>query len=91
MSETITDFLSGAITLGCVVLGLFFLRFWRRTHDALFVNFAAAFGLLALNQAAATLSRASEETSWIYLTRLAAFLIIIAAIVHKNLTAQRRI
>jgi membrane-associated PAP2 superfamily phosphatase len=80
-----TDFVSGAITAGYLVLGLFFLRFWRRTRDALFANFAAAFWLLAVNQGAATLTRAGEiETSWIYLIRLAAFLIIIAAIARKN-------
>jgi membrane-associated PAP2 superfamily phosphatase len=84
------DFVSGAITLGYVVLGLFFLRFWRRTRDALFANFTVAFWLLALNQGAATLSNHSEnETSWIYLLRLAAFLVIIAAIVRKNVAAPQ--
>ena len=33
---------SGAITMGFVVAGLFFLRFWRRTGDGLFVAFACA-------------------------------------------------
>jgi hypothetical protein len=84
------DFVGGAITLGYVLLGLYFLRFWRRTRDALFANFAFAFWLLALNQAAASLTHIGEvETGWIYLIRLAAFLVIIAAIVRKNLSARR--
>jgi len=79
-------FVSGLITMGFTVAGLLFLSFWRRTRDGLFVAFAGAFWLLALNQALATLLRAPEETqSWIYLLRLAAFLIIILAIVIKNL------
>jgi hypothetical protein len=82
-------FVSGAITAGFLVLGLYFLRFWRRTRDALFVNFAVAFWLLALNQAAATLSPGGEiEKGWVYLIRLAAFLIIIAAIVRKNISSS---
>lgn len=78
-------FVSGLITMGFVVAGLFFLRFWRRTGDRLFVAFAAAFWLLALNQTLLVLSEASvEERSWLHLLRLFAFAIIIAAIWFKN-------
>jgi hypothetical protein len=84
------DFVSGAITAGHLVLVLFFLRFWRRTRDSLFANFAIAFALLAINQAAATLSGNGErEGSWLYLIRLAAFLVIIVAIVGKNVRRPR--
>ncbi len=80
------DFVSGAITAGYLVLALLFLRFWRRTRDTLFGYFAVAFLLLAANQAGATLTRTGEtESAWVYLVRLAAFLVIIAAIVGKNL------
>lgn len=78
-------FVSGLITMGFVVAGLFFLRFWRRTKDWLFVAFAAAFWLLALNQTLLVLSQARiEERSWLYLLRLLAFATIIAAIWFKN-------
>lgn len=78
-------FLSGLIAMGFAVAALFFLSFWRRTRDGLFVAFAVAFALLALNQALATFVRAPEETqSQIYVIRLSAFLIIIVAIVLKN-------
>ena len=82
-------FIWGLITMGYLVAGLFFLRFWSRTRDLLFGAFAVAFWLLALNQglvAVADLPR--EEVSWLYLLRLLAFLIIIAAVVEKN--ARRR-
>lgn len=82
---TLFDFLSGAITLGYLVAGLFFLRFWRRTHDRLFLAFAVAFALLGLGQAVQALANIpEEERSYIYLIRLAAFTIILAAIVRKN-------
>jgi hypothetical protein len=82
---TLLDFLSGAITMGFAVCGLFFWRFWRRTRDSLFVCFAVAFWLLALGQALLALTGIPvEERSWIYLIRLGAFLLIILAIVRKN-------
>jgi hypothetical protein len=82
---TLFDFLSGAITLGFLIAGLFFLRFWRRTRDSLFLAFAAAFVLLGLGQAIQALANIpQEERSYIFLIRLAAFTIILAAIVRKN-------
>lgn len=80
------QFVSGAITIGYVIAGLFFLRFWTRTRDGLFGAFACAFWLLALNQALVALAGIPrEEHSWIYLLRLAAFTLIIIAIIRKNL------
>jgi hypothetical protein len=85
------DFVWGLITMGYAIAGLFFLRFWSRTRDLLFMAFAVAFWLLALNQALVALSEAPrEEQTWFYLLRLAAFLLIIAAIVGKNLRARAR-
>ena len=45
------DFLSGAVTLAYVLAGVYFLKFWKKTHDRLFAHFAIAFWLFALNQA----------------------------------------
>lgn len=88
---TLLDFLSGAIAMGFLVGGLFFLRFWSRTRDGLFLSFAVAFWLLALGQTLLTLTGVPvEERSWIYLVRLAAFLLIIVAILRKNLGTRRR-
>lgn len=78
-------FLSGVVTMGFVVAGLFFLRYWRQTRDLLFLAFAAAFALLGANQALLALSEIPvEERSWLYLLRLAAFAIILLAIFYKN-------
>ncbi|WP_165357223.1 DUF5985 family protein [Sphingosinicella sp. CPCC 101087] len=82
---TLFDFLSGAITMGFIVSGLFFLRFWKRTHEGLFVAFALAFWLLGLTQCLLTFTDIPvEERSWLYLLRLAAFLLILVSIWRKN-------
>ncbi len=81
----LADFLSGAITIGFIVAGLFFLRFWKRTRETLFVAFALAFWLLGLNQALLTFTNIPvEERSWLYLLRLAAFSLILVSIWRKN-------
>ena len=78
-------FISGLITMGFLVSGLFFIRFWARTRDLLFAAFAGAFWLSAINQALLALSNTPvEERSWTYLLRLAAFVIIILAVMLKN-------
>lgn len=79
-------FTSGALMLGFLAVGLFFLKFWRRTGDGLFLAFAVAFALLAINQAAPILINVSDENQgYIYLLRLAGFLLIILAVLRKNL------
>ena len=79
------DFLSGAITMGLVVAGLFFLRFWKRTRERLFIAFALAFWLLGLTQALlALIDIPVEERSGLYLLRLAAFVLILGSVGMKN-------
>ena len=79
------DFLSGAITMGFAVAGLFFLRFWKRTGEGLFVAFAFAFWLLGLAQALLAFTDIPvEERSWLYLLRLAAFSLILVSVWIKN-------
>ena len=78
------DFILGAVAMGFLIVGLFFMRFWRQTSDALFLAFAAAFWALALSEAGFSFGLARND-SWIYLLRLAAFVLIIVAILGKNL------
>jgi peptidoglycan/LPS O-acetylase OafA/YrhL len=83
------EYLSGAVTLGYAVAALFFLRFWRRTRERLFIAFAIAFVLLALNQALAQwLGAADERVGYTYLLRVLGFVLILAAIVDKNLSRK---
>lgn len=82
---TFYAFLSGTIAMGFVIAGLFFLRFWSRTREGLFLAFALAFWLLGLSQSLLTLTNVPvEERSWLYLLRLAAFLLILYALWLQN-------
>lgn len=84
------NFVNGLIAMGFAVAGVFFMRFWSRTKDELFLAFALGFWLLALNAALVVLIGAPrEELSWVYLLRLAGFLLIIAAILRKNLARSK--
>ena len=58
---TLYDFLSGAISFGFYVCGLFFLRYWHRSRDELFLTFALAFALLGTGQAILTLGNLPTE------------------------------
>ena len=79
------EFLSGAVTLGFLVAAGFFFRFWRKTDDRLFLAFAIAFLLFALNQALASmLTVVLEPSSLIYGLRVLGFILILGAIVDKN-------
>jgi hypothetical protein len=80
------DFLAGAAALGYSVAAVFFLRFWRATRDRLFLAFAAGFALLAANQVlAAALEAGDERTPYVYSLRVLGFLLILWAIIDKNL------
>jgi hypothetical protein len=86
---TLYDFLSGAVALGFFVCALFFVRFWRRTRDALFLAFALAFVLLGIGQSILALANIpTEERGSIYLFRLVAFALILIAIVRKNRSSR---
>jgi hypothetical protein len=86
MSPQTLAFITGLLTAGYTVAGLFFFSFWRRTGDSLFATFGVAFWLMALNQALPVLlGIPREEQSGIYLLRLAAFILIIIAVLGKNL------
>lgn len=84
------QFIMGAVTMACWVAGLFFLRFWRDTRDRLFVIFGLAFWLLGLIRLLLVFTgRVSETTSYLYWVRFAAYLLILLAVVDKNLPRSR--
>ena len=86
-ANEINAFLNGMIVLGHASAGLFFLRFWRKTHDRLFMMFAVAFWLLGtIRIAMAVLGQAGEDQHYLYWFRLAAYLVILVAIIDKNLS-----
>lgn len=79
------ELLLGAIAMANVTIGLFFLRFWKKTRDRFFLFFAVAFTLEGLNRIFLGLSRNSNENEpIIYLVRLLSFILILIAIIDKN-------
>lgn len=85
------SFLSGVATMGFLIAALFFVRFWRRTKEKLFLAFGCSFFLFSANQALVAFSDLpKEDESLFYLLRLAGFLILIAAIVAQNLNAKSK-
>lgn len=81
--------ISGGILVGLLAVGLFFLRFWKKSGDRFFLLFAIAFGVLAVQRLTlATVNPAHEGVPYIYIARLLAYSIIIYAIVDKNRVRQ---
>jgi uncharacterized membrane protein HdeD (DUF308 family) len=85
----IEGFLIGVIATSSLIAGIFFLKYWRRTRDSLFLAFAAAFLIEGLNRTAmGLLGRPNEAQLWSYLLRFFAFAIIVVGIVNKNRRAR---
>lgn len=81
----LNPFLAGATVMGFWLAGLFFLRFWTRTRDELFLAFTVSFWLLGLSQALLAFSSVPvEERTPLYLLRVAAFTLILVAVWRKN-------
>jgi hypothetical protein len=88
--NAIPNFLGGAIVFGYALIGLYFLKFWNRTRDAFFGYFAFAFFVLGIGRIIEAIVRTNEaEAPLVYLFRLLAFVIIIFAIMHKNLASKK--
>ena len=81
----VNGLISGAMAASQALIGLFFLRYHRTTRERLFLLFAIAFWILAVNRVAITLFAADDETrTYFYLVRLLAYLLILYAIWDKN-------
>jgi hypothetical protein len=88
--RSLIEYLSGAVTLGYLIAGVFFLKFWRRTADRLFLAFAAAFMLLSLNQVlVAFIGAGDEQVVYAYALRVLGFAVILVAIVDKNFSTRK--
>lgn len=83
-------FLLGVIATTSITAAVFFLRFWKRTRDSLFLAFAVAFLIEGVNRIAVLeVERPNEGSPWTYVVRLIAFLIILAGILNKNYGTDR--
>jgi len=84
-SRELVVFMWGATTFGSWVIALFFLKYWKRTRDRLFVFFSAAFWILSLNWIGLAITTPDHESRhWIFIARVVAFSFIILGILDKN-------
>ena len=79
------NLLSGILIAEYATIALFFLRFWRSSRDRLFLMFSGAFAILTVQRLSIALTQEIlEHQAPLYLLRLAAFILIIVAIIDKN-------
>jgi hypothetical protein len=84
-----TDFLGGGVMVAALAVALFFVRSWRRTGDRFFLLFALAFALLSAERWGLLFIRPEHELRHsVYLLRLAAFAVILVAVIDKNRAAR---
>lgn len=78
-------FFLGMIAAGAGTAALIFFRSYRRTRDRLFLLFGLAFAIMAVNQVGFVLVGEQESRTPLYLVRFVEYLLILVAIVDKNL------
>ena len=77
--------LRGALAMGCLIVALFFLRFWRLSKERLFLILSLGFGIFSLHWVGLALQDpGSEARQYSYIARLLAFLMIAIAVIDKN-------
>jgi len=83
--------LLGAIAMACFTASLFFVRFWKTTSDRFFLFFAVSFFIEGCSRLMLGLiDYSNEQEPLFYLIRLFAFLIILWAIIDKNLLGKKK-
>ncbi len=86
------DLFSGAIAMASCVIALFFLRFWRDSHDRFFLYFALSFLVQAGHRVYLSLPMASgthDDNPLHYSIRLLAYMLILWAVLEKNWPRRR--
>ena len=84
------QFISGMLVMGYFIAALFFVKHWRSTKDRLFVWFATAFAVLAVQRIAFVITNdpiragIEEHHPEFYVMRLLAFILILCALIDKN-------
>lgn len=77
--------ISGALMMVSFVIGIIFMKFWKKSHDRLFLMFGIAFWMMAFERfVLGYLNTTDESHLHIYFIRMIAFAIILIAIVLKN-------
>jgi hypothetical protein len=85
LTTRLAPFVLGAIAMSSLVAALFFVRFHRETRDPLFLYFAAAFAIEAINRTLLAFQAMPNEASpYLYVLRAFAYSLIAIGIYGKN-------
>ena len=82
------EFVAGSGMALSAVVAVMWWRFYSRGRRPLFLLFAIAFALLAVNSVAVTFTSGVRENAPAYLIRLVAYLLIIGGVVAENLRSS---
>lgn len=83
--------LVGGIAIASLAVTVFFLRYWRSTHDRFFLYFALSFALEGVNRVVIYhFVGTNEDAPGYYLVRLLSYGLIVAAVIDKNRSSPRR-
>jgi hypothetical protein len=80
------EMLIGAVVTLSVIIGMFFLRFWRNTRDRFFLFLSASFVLQAIDRflQKGDLEWPGASPVGQYILRILAYALILIAILDKN-------
>jgi hypothetical protein len=85
LTARFAPFLLGGIVMASLAVSLCFLRFYRETRDPLFLCFAAAFVVEAINRTVLAFQATPNEASpYLYIMRAFAYSLILLGIYRKN-------
>lgn len=85
----VEGFSIGIIATLSLVAAIFFLRFWKRTGDFLFMAFAIMFAAEAVTRTIMAVKGIPDTGySWVYVERLLEYLFLLVAILMKNRRAS---
>ena len=85
LTVRLVPFVLGGIVMASLAISLFFVRFYRETRDPLFLYFAAAFAVEAINRTVLAFQATPNEASpYLYIMRAFAYSLILVGIYRKN-------
>jgi hypothetical protein len=85
LAARLAPFVLGSIVMASAIVALFFVRYYRETKDSLFLYFAAAFAVEAVNRTFLAFQPTPNEASPnLYILRAFAYSLILLGIYRKN-------
>jgi uncharacterized protein DUF5985 len=81
VSESVRIWMQGAIAMGYLVVMLFFINYYRQTHQRLFFFFSAGFGVLAIHRTMFALTAVDLAS---FSLRLLGYLLILVGILAQG-------